>query len=397
MGILRHTTTAVLSAVLAISSISFSQTTEFSSTGQVKPDVVATLEAAPQRLLNETNEHGVSFQGTLIYDWTKVLANDGDSGNGSGRYSIDLFMPVDGKKLLGLSGTTGFVRLKNHVQQFGETYDGAAQLFSNIDADSRTTLYELWIQQTLFSDRLQLKGGKIDANTEFATVQTAGDFLNSSMGYSPTIVAFPSYPQPKLGINAFVRPRATYSVGMGAFQTAGLGTLLIVEPGHTWKVGQSEQPGRASLGYWRLDGKMARFDGSQVSGTQGFYSVVEQSLMRRPLGQGERTVATFLQFGAAEGQVSQFTRHVGGGAVLQGVSAKRSHDGIGVAATWVRFSAEPAARFNHRGELAWEAYYKAAISKHLAFVQDFQYLHHPGGLRAHSDCPVITPRMVISF
>jgi len=30
-------------------------------------------------------------------------------------------------------------------------------------------------------------------------------------------------------------------------------------------------------------------------------------------------------------------------------------------------------------------------------VQDFQFLHHPGGLRANRDCPVITPRLVVSF
>lgn len=49
------------------------------------------------------------------------------------------------------------------------------------------------------------------------------------------------------------------------------------------------------------------------------------------------------------------------------------------------------------GELALESYYKVAFNKHVALVQDFQFLHHPGGVRTNRDCPVITPRLVISF
>lgn len=352
-----------------------------------------------REILHGLNDHGISFQGLVVYDWSKEFDYDEDPASGFGRYSFDLSMPVDGKKTFGLEGSAGFVRLKHHMRTFGETYEGAAQLYSNIDASSRTTLYEIWFEQRLLSNKLRLKGGKIDANSEFAKVQSAGDFLNSSMGYSPTIVAFPTYPEPKLGINVFVHPTANNGLGLGVFQTAGAGTMAIVEPGHNWNVGQGEHPGRVSVGYWRLNGPVARFDGGQASGTQGFYTVLEQSGWRHPwLGkQGERQLATFFQFGHAEGQVSPFTHHVGGGAVLQAPFTKRSRDAIGMAATWVRFSSHPGAGFDLRSELALESYYKATINKHVALVQDFQFLHHPGGLRANRDCPVITPRLVISF
>ncbi len=333
----------------------------------------------------------------LVYDWSKTLAADEDSTGGFGRYSFDLSMPVDGKKLFGLDGSAGLVRLKHHLNNFGETYDEEAQLYSNIDAPSRTTMYEIWIEQRLLSDRLRLKGGKIDANTEFAVVQNAGDFLNSSMGYSPTILMFPTYPEPKLAISAFFHPTGNYRLGLGAFQTAGFGRLSVIEPGDEWQLGEAELPGRASFGYWRLDGKITRFDGDEASGAQGFYSVVEQTAWRRPLDQGERKITTFLQAGWADGQVSPFTRHVGGGAVLQGPFRKRSQDGIGLAGTWVHFSSDPDADFDQLDELVLESYYKAAFNKHLALVLDFQYLHHPGGLHENADCPVITPRLVISF
>ena len=389
----------LLGLSLGFSHYCFPQTSEPSALVTTTDEKSSGWAITPRRLLHGLNEHGIAPQGVFIYDWSKALHADQDSGRGFGRYSFDLLVPVDGKKLFGLNGSAGMVRLKHHINLFGETYDCAAQLYSNIDASSRTTLYEIWFEQRLMSDRLRIKAGKIDANTEFAVVQNAGDFLNSSMGYSPTIVTFPTYPEPKLGVSAFVHAKGSYGLGLGVFRTAGANTLSIIEPGRTWNLGKLEHPGRMSFGYWRLDGSIARFDHSQTSGTQGLYSVVEQVIWRQPIAQdqGEHKLSTFLQLGWAEGRVSGFTHHAGGGAILQGPLRRRSQDSIGLAVTWVRFSSEPEAGFDLRSEFVVESYYKVPFNKHIALVQDFQFLHHPGGLRANRDCPVITPRLVVSF
>jgi porin len=384
---------------LVFSNLAFAQETESSAAAASSKYQIA-LASEPREIFHGLNEHGISFQGLVVYDWSKEFDHDEEPASGFGRHSFDLSMPVDGKKAFGLDGSAGLVRLKNHMREFGETCAGAAQLYSNIDASSRTALYEIWLEQRLLSNRLRLKGGKIDANSEFAAVLTSADFLNSSMGYSPTIMAFPTYPEPKLGMNIFVHPTTNDGLGVGLFQTAATGALAIVEPSRNWNLGQSERPGRVSVGYWRLSGPVARFDGGKASGAQGFYTVLEQSGLRPSwLGKrgGERQLATFFQFGQAEGQVSPFTLHVGAGAVLQAPFPKRGHDAIGIAATWVHFSTHPGAGFDLPGELALEGYYKATINRHIALVQDFQFLHHPGGLRADRDCPVITPRFVISF
>jgi carbohydrate-selective porin OprB len=342
---------------------------------------------------HDLNDHGVSAQGVLIYDWSLALHDD-ESNSGFGRYSFDVSMPIDGSKLWHLDGSSAMVRLRHHMNNFGGDQVGEIQLFSNIDAPQRTNLYEAWIEQKLVADKIRLKVGKIDANTEFATVQTAGDFLNSSMGFSPTIVAFPTYPEPKLGFNAFLRPTKNNSLGVGVFQTSTAGTLEVIEPARTWNLGESEKPGRVSVGLWHLGGNLARFNGTTASGTLGFYSVMEQSLWRP--SNGHHALSGFLQLGLADGHVSPFEKHVGGGAILQGIFL-RPKDSIGIAATWVRFSSDPAAAFALPGEMVFETYYKASFSKHLAFVQDFQYVHHAGGLQASADCPVFTPRLVLSF
>lgn len=394
-----HSIRIIAVLLLAVSHLaSAPQTTQPASNSQDKTKPANDVVSLSRTLLRDIDQHGLTFQGLVVYDWSKPLVADKDSGHGFGRYSFDLSMPVDGSNLFGLRGSAGLVRLKHHVNHFGETYDGAAQLYSNIDAPSRTILYELWLEQKISSDKLRLKVGKIDANTEFAAVPSAADFLNSSMGFSPTILAFPTYPEPKLGFGAFWQPLNRYGLGMGVFQTASKRTLSIVEPSRTWNFGETEHPGRWGVGYWRLDGEVARFDGGESAAAQGLYSVIEQSVWHQNLEQtGERKLSAFLQAGWAEGSVSPFTRHFGGGATLSAPFKKRQQDALGLAGTWVHFSSDPDAGFDRLGELTIELYYRVSFGKHVVLVQDFQYLHDPGGLRVNADCPVVTPRLVISF
>jgi porin len=363
------------------------------STGQK----IAKVATSGKTLLRDMDRRGISFHETLIFDWSKCMDSD-DAASGFGRYSFDVSAAIDGKKLLGLGGSAALLRLRNHLNNFGENRVGAAQLYSNIDAGERTELYEAWMEQRLLSNKLRLKGGKVDANTEFDTIQTAGDFLNASMGYSPTIVAFPSYPEPKLGLNAFLQPSAHNALGVGFFRTATSGPLSIIEPSRTWTVGRTENQGRVSIGYWHLAGDVDRFDGGKSGGTQGFYSVAEQTLWRASQSDGaEHRVSAFFQIGSASAEVSPFARHVGGGAVLQGTWGRRAQDSVGLAATRVRFSTQPGAGFETDNEFVIESYYKAFLTRHFSLVPDFQLIHHPGGSLGHPDCPIFTSRFVASF
>lgn len=351
---------------------------------------------AMRSALRTLNEHGLSFQGQVVNDWSKALRSGTDPGYGFGRYSFDLFAAIDGEKSLGWKGAMGLVRLKQHIREFGWSKDGAAQIYSNIDAASRTTLYELWFEQKWRAGRLRLKGGKIDANTEFAVVESGADFLNSSMGFSPTILAFPTYPEPQPGAGIFLTSPSGYGLGVGIFRTT-MGTLSIAEPRLRWSMGDGELPGRLGAGYWRVDGSMDGFAGGVCSVSQGFYTVLEQGLWRSKHADSAQSFTSFLQVGRASGEVSTFIQHLGGGAVWQSPFASRPHDGLGFAATWVRFTPQPAAGFEYGSELIAESYYKLAIAPHISLVPDLQFLHHPGGLRAHPDVVVFTPRFVLSF
>lgn len=362
-----------------------------------QPATTSDVYTLSRRVLRALAAHGMTYSGMFVQDWSRELDSD-DSPGGFGRYSFDLTASFDNASLLGWKGSTASVRLKHHIEEFGATDYNLTQLLSNIDAGSRTTLYEVWLQQTLFHDRMRLRFGKIDANTEFAVVQNGGDFLNSSMGFSPTILAFPSYPEPKLGINAAFAGPSGYGVAMGVFETAGNGILTLIEPKRQWRLGARELSGHLNLGYWRLDRDDPRFDGGTSTGSDGVYAVAEQDLWKQDLGGGrERRLAVYMQVGTADRNVSAVSNHLGLGAVLQAPFQKRLSDSVGFAITRAGFSTHPDAGFDYSNEFILETYYRAALLPHVAFVQDLQVARHPSGLRSNSDCFVITPRLVVSF
>ena len=118
------------------------------------PDVASLATTA----WNGLRDHGVSLQGLFIYDWSVELHPD--ESTGFGRYSFDLGVPIDGSKLWHLDGSTGMVRLRHHMNNFGEDGLGESQLYSNIDGSSRTNLYEAWLEQKLVGDKPTFEGWK---------------------------------------------------------------------------------------------------------------------------------------------------------------------------------------------------------------------------------------------
>jgi len=394
----RNQWAAVFILHLALSGSGASQ--EQNTTAPVIPQTIHAPQifAKAGLLRDEMSRIGLTFQGLYVNDWT--FGSDGnEQDRWFGRYSFDFLLNVDGEKLVGWRGASASLRLKQHLPQFGDenSYSRVSQLYSNIDGNSRTSIYELWLQQTTLSNKLRVKVGKVDASSEFATVAIAADFLNASMGFSPTVMYFPTYPEPKPGIMSFVYPNDRYFVGAGVFRTNGDGTLSIAEGGVNWIAGHNERSGKATLGFWHLQQELACFDGDTAHRTHGFYSVLQQSLWRQTPGAPfhTREVSAFLQFGTGDGDMNPFTKHFGGGLVLnQPFSA---HDAIGIGTTWVDFTHQPSAAFDSETELVIEAYYKVQIHRNVTLEPDFQFFHNPGGIQPHSNLLALTPRLILSF
>jgi carbohydrate-selective porin OprB len=302
-------------------------------------------------------------------------------------------------RALGWRGGTIYLDLQEHAGRLGSSFVGDAQGFSNIDAERRRHVGEFWFEQVFAAGKLRIKAGKVDANTEFALVENAANFLNSSMGYSPTILVMPTYPNARLGFNAFFAPTEHFYASLGVYDAGSEGYMPIGEVGTRWKAGKTQLPGRLGLGFWRYTGSLDQFQGGVKPGTSGFFLVYDQALWREHPDAAEdpQGIGVFFQFGSADADVSEITRHQGGGVQWTGALPGRDADAIGLGVTHVKFTGRPEAGFEKPSEWAVEAFYKVQLAPWLSISPDLQYIRTPGGAAEPGHALVGTVRVTVDL
>jgi carbohydrate-selective porin OprB len=357
-------------------------------------------------------EKGFIFSAVMTMDWSYATRRK-DREQDAFRYLINANATVDFEKLAGWKGATLFANFQNKSgPNFTDTV-GAIQGPDNMDGPNRTQISELWFEQTAFDGALRIKIGKVDANTEFAAVETAGEFLNSSFGFSPTIVGMPTYPDPAMSINIFVQPTKNFYFGAGIYDGSSVsgsptgnrgpakffndpaGYFIIGETGATWDMGG--RAAKLALGGWHHTAKFERFDGASQRGASGAYLTAEQSLWNAEDKQDDaRGIDAFAQIGFADPNVSAAAIHASLGAAWTGPIPGRDNDILGIAATWIRTSSAVGAPYAQSCETALELFYKIQITQYWSIKPNLQYISHPGG-EGESDVFVFTMRMQLSF
>ena len=358
--------------------------------------------------------HGIEVSGSVTMDWSKNFQGGLNTNGTAFRHLLDISILFDLEKLIGLGNTDIFLDFQNSNGENGSEEDvGDFQVFSNIDADGRTQIAELWLEKRLFEDVLRIKAGKVDVNGEFAYVENGSEFINSSPGFSPTILNLPTYPDPATSINIFIHPENLYAgaaVYDGALQegiptgSRGPKTFLdepsdlfiIGEVGLNWHIMDDKNfPGRLGLGIWHHTGRFQQFDDRRESGTEGLYVVGDQTFTGQRVSNDEsREIKFFLQFGYADEDVSELDIHFGGGISLSGFVPMRNDDDLGVMGSYVHFSNE--ADFVDNYELALEMFYKFKFNDYLAIKPDLQFIVNPGG-EGLNDALIALLRIELTF
>ena len=162
-------------------------------------------------------QRGVSVGANVTFDFSRVHAN-GEATGLIGRALVDANTTLDLGPLLGFPGATVFLQYYGKFGGNASDYVGDIQGFSNIDAASFNGIGEAWLEVKFLHDAMRVKGGRIDANTEFAALHSSEEFLNSSMGYSPTIWGMPTYPNPGNGVLSGLTAGEHFDVSVGAFE-----------------------------------------------------------------------------------------------------------------------------------------------------------------------------------
>ena len=365
------------------------------ATANINTFSAATWFARVRNLRHRLSERGASGSLLMTNDWSIDARGGGQPGESFDRCLIDLSVALDTHKLLGWEGGSALFRMHSYQGENGSARVGDAQGFSNIDDVAHTLLYELWFEQRIPRTNWRARVGKIDANALFATVESGVDFLNSSMGYSPTILKLPTYPNPRLGGNV-VYDNGRFNAEFGLYDADGRGSLVLIEGGRRFSFGDDSHT-RSALGIWQLRTSLPSYDDVH-SFTTGLYAVQESNLRLRPAaaGHSESRLVAFVQYGHANPQMSTFANHVGAGVVWP-FAFGRPDDSIGAGVMLVTFGHCPGASFDYATEPAIEFYYKIRVNRIFNLSPDTQFIHHPGGIRGYSDALVFTPRLTLTF
>ena len=299
--------------------------------------------------------HGLTFDAVAVGDYSIVLDGGAEPRATAARYLTEAGVELDTAAAFGWPGGTLRASYLGFHGDNGNLDSGDIQVYSNIDETPLDAFYSLWYRQDLFDERFAIKLGKMDANEDFAYVDNGDQFLNSSPGFSPTILAFPSYPDPATAIALFAKlPGGTYARA-GIYDGSSLngrrtGTRgpddFLDDDSDRFSVGEAglkytidDLGGRVGVGYWRHDGDFTRFDGGTEDSSKGVYVVWDQSLYDDL--SSSFAVDGFAQYGQADEDVSELASHIGAGIQITGLIDDRPDDITGLMASRVDFSDAP--------------------------------------------------------
>jgi porin len=396
----------------------------------------ATESAPVTQPATETPPTPADFSDKLTGDWGGLrtkLANAGinigadlylegfanfqgglDTAHLVGSTTCDLNFTFDLEKLVNIRGGEFYFDLEDHAFRNPSTaLVGELQTFDPLNSPPYLEVAEVWYQQKLFNDKLRLKIGKVDANSEFSVIDNGLSFLNDTTQVSPTIFPMPTTPDPMPSINVFLTPVDWFFAGFGAYyanqsdrfgelidnpasmQPTRFGAFLIGEVGVKWQTTEViDFPGNLKVGAWGDTGTFEKFDGAQKTGTQGIYAIIDQTLYQ-PSDQADsaRGVRTFLTYGLTQSDINPIDESVGGGFTDTGPDIGDPNDCLGIGAQYAHLSAQARPKFPY--ELAIEAFVKHQFAPGVMFQPDLQYILHPAGNLP--DALVLTLRVEFDF
>jgi porin len=314
--------------------------------------------------------------------------------------NTDLAVTLDGEKLYGLPGSTIFIYgLKNTGGEINGKNVGSHGGIDNIEVSKSTAkIYEAWIEQNFLENRLSVKTGLYDYNSEFYVTETSGLFLNPTYGIGTELAATgengPSI-FPTTSLAARIKVQVTPELYAQAVIMDGVpgdiddpkGTQISLGNGDGAFVGaelgyQSDITGYIGLGAWHYTEQFDDFVDVDANGdperahNQGAYILFDKPLMENLSG--------FMRLGVANGDVSNFDFGWSTGLVLTSFIPGREEGQLGLAVSGThnsdKFKQSVIADGNETdtNETQVELTYRDQILPWLAVQPDIQYTHNPG-------------------
>lgn len=380
-------------------------------------------------------ERGIKFAATYT---AEALGNP--SGGikrrlvGNGLLQVD--MDADLEQAVGWKGGTFHVT-GLHVQgrQLSANFIGNLIPVRDIEAAPSTRLFSLWLQQSVWDDKVSLRLGQLPMQEEFFNSVQACYLVNSAFGWPPSFAAnLPSggggYPLSNLGARLKVQASEELALQAGLFTgdvasgtnvgndaqkrnrsgvdyTVDGAPMWMAEAQYGLNQGKGAQglPAMVKLGGWYYNGGVAdqRYDvagvslGSASAGTAGrkhgnwaLYAIYD-GMLYREAGTEDLGLGSFIRVTMLPEDRNQMPLYVDSGLTYKGPFEGRDDDVAALGFAFGRMSPALAARDadarrfgtatapDHDFEAALELSYRYQMTPWLTLVPDAQYVFHPGG------------------
>ncbi|MCO1345440.1 carbohydrate porin [Burkholderia multivorans] len=325
-------------------------------------------------------KYGVTLAAT---ETSELLANlHGGLERGVGYHGVTtVTLGLDTEKAFGWKGGSfNASALQIHGRQFSPSHLGTLNTASGTEADAATRLWELWYQQSLLDDRVDVKIGQQAVDQEFLTSTYSATFMNTMFGW-PALPSYdlpsggPAYPLSALGVRVRAKLTPSLTALAGVFDGDPLGNnpdnhsgtnfnlhngaLFIGELQYAINqddaaggaVKSGALPGTYKLGVWYHSGSFAdqRDDttgrslasadstgiGRPHRGDYSVYAVADQMVWRAG-PDSPRSVGVFARVMAAPGDRNVVSAAANLGVVLKAPFAGRDNDSAGLALTYVK-------------------------------------------------------------
>jgi porin len=337
--------------------------------------------------------------------------------------NLDLAATFDGEKLLGVEGLSATLHLINNNggRPNGDLVGSAGGVNNHEVPRATGKLYEAYLQQNYYDDRLSFLAGLYDMNTEFYVTDASSLFLQPSAGTGTDIAQSgrngPSiFPFTAVGARVRVNPtKETY------FQVAALdgvagkvgylsgthvslnrndGLLMIGEGGYV--LGDN----KIGVGGWYYTKPSDDFIRISALGTpekehqRGAYVLGQHALYSESEGQG---LVALAHIGIADSDVSRFDYAWYAGVVYTGLIPTRDAGRLGLALSSAHNgdafyeAARASGAAVERAETVAELTYSDNITPWMALQPDVQYIMNPNTDPSLDDALVVAARVTIDF
>ena len=286
---------------------------------------------------------GLSFDLTYKADVWRNFSGGVRQGNRS-LDNLDLKMTVYGEKAFKAEGMTLSLYFLNNNGGRPNDLAGTSGGIDNIEVPTRSfKLYEAWVQQNFWNDKVSVLAGLHDLNSEFYVTDTSDLFLNPTNGIGTVMSATgdngPSiFPYTSAAARIAVKPtdvsylQAAIFDGVPGDPSHPRGThvrfndkdgaLLVAEGGI-----KSDDTGHFAMGAWEYTARRS----DQVTPAlrkhgQGFYFLADKSVYKN----GSCDISAFGRLGFSAGDVEQFKNSWSLGVVASGFIPARQGRSAGI-------------------------------------------------------------------